>query len=345
MVGTPVAYGLETFKDRSRQQDEVLASLTDDRTRMVTIVGRRGIGKSALAARIVTRIEGGDVPWLIANISSRTSGLSLERIYLDCARLLGGAAEEELLSAWTGSRAVMDKVTTLFDAFTERRCLLVLDNVEDRLTDVGEPADGDLRDFFEVLFRARHLVRLLVTTQVPIALPPAVRRYEARIFLDDGLPPSDGVALLRELDRDGEAGLHLMSDLDLEQAVRRVHGVPRAIELVFGALVQDYLTLPTLEDLLDTYAVRGDMVANLAQDGFRRLGHEARLVLDVLAVFGRPSTAEAVTSVLRPIARDLDVAAALAELAARGRMVTVHRASRTFRLHPMDVDLVFSELG
>ncbi|MEV6825157.1 tetratricopeptide repeat protein [Amycolatopsis sp. NPDC051102] len=345
VVGTPVAYGLETFKDRTLQQEKVLRALTDGRTRLVTIVGRRGIGKSALAARIVARIEDDRAPWMIANISSRTSGLSLERIFLDCARLLGGEAEENLLSAWTGSRAVVDKVAELLDAFTGHRCLLVLDNLEDRLTDVGEPLDGDLRDFFEALFRTRHLVQVLVTTQVPIALPPAVRRYETRIYLDDGLPPGDGVALLRELDRDGEAGLERMSDAELATAVSRLHGVPRAIELAFGALVEDYLTLPTLQRLLDTYATRGDMVKNLAQEGVRRLDDETRLVLDVLAVFGRPTPVEAVASVLRPIAPDLDVAAALARLAARGRMVTVDRVNHCFRLHPLDADLVFSELS
>ncbi|TCO57948.1 tetratricopeptide repeat protein [Actinocrispum wychmicini] len=343
VVGVPVAYGLETFRDRTREQNDVLRDLADAHTRVVTIVGRRGIGKSALAARVANSVQTVQ-RWRIVNVSSRTNGLSVERIYLDCARSVGGEAEQELLSVWTSGKTMVDKLMELLSVFAETPCLLVLDNLEDRLTDTGEPVDDELRDFLDVRFRVHHRLRALVTTQVPIALAPAMRRYESRLYLDDGLPSTDGVALLRELDRDGEAGLHRIPDEELARAVRRVHGVPRAIELVFGALVEDYLTLPTLDEVLVDYPAREDMVANLAQDRFRRLDYEARMVLDVLAVFGRPVPAAAVAWVVGPMAPDLDVTVTLAKLAARGRMVTVDRTTRTFALHPMDSDLIRSEL-
>jgi tetratricopeptide (TPR) repeat protein len=234
----------------------------------------------------------------------------------------------------------MEKVTELLQTLGGGSYLILLDNFDDQLTDSGRIREPGLEAFFEALFRVRHMAKVLVTSQIPVALPSELRRYEARFDLDAGLPVKDGVDLLRELDRDGEAGVRDADEDDLARAVHRVHGLPRALELVVGALMEDYLTLPSLDDVLNTFATRGDVVANLAQDRYQRLDAECRLVLDVLAVFGRPVRREAVEWVLEPLATDLDVRATLARLAARGRMVTVHRGSRTFAVHPMDADFI-----
>ncbi|MGK5543200.1 tetratricopeptide repeat protein [Streptomyces sp. URMC 127] len=349
VIGMPVAYGLETFKDRTHERADVMARLTDPRARLVAIIGRRGIGKSALAAKVAEQLassgSGTGQAWRgIVNVSSRTSGISLERIFHDCARLLGQAQLEELLEVWTSQRATADKVAQLFAALSGGPYLILLDNFEDRLDDRGELCDQELTAFFDAFFRTRHGARILMTTQVPVALPPELRRYQSRLYLDQGLPVPDAVELLRELDADGETDIVRASRQDLERAVRRVYGVPRALELIAGALSEDYLTLPTLDEVLETFVERGDVIAYLAQDRFQRLDAESRLVLEVLAAFGRPASRDAVSWVLGPLAPDVDVPAALARLASHGRMVTVDRARRMFALHPMDADFIYGEL-
>ncbi|MFI1176692.1 tetratricopeptide repeat protein [Streptomyces melanogenes] len=345
----PVAYGLETFKDRSHERAEVTARLTDPRTRLVAIIGRRGIGKSALAAKVAEQLardrRGHGRAWAgIVNVSSRTSGISLERIFHDCARLSVPEMQEVLLEVWTSQRSTPDKLAQLFAALSRGPYLILLDNFEDRLDDRGQLCGQELTEFFDAFFRTQHEARILMTTQVPLALPPELRRYQARLYLDQGLPVPDAVELLRELDADGETDIVRASRQDLESAVRRVYGVPRALELIAGALSEDYLTLPTLDEVLDTFVERGDVIAYLAQDRFQRLDAESRLVLEVLAAFGRPASRDAVSWVLGPLAPDVDVPAALARLASHGRMVTVDRARRMFALHPMDADFIYGEL-
>jgi hypothetical protein len=80
--------------------------------------------------------------------------------------------------------------------------------------------------------------------------------------------------------------------------VRQVHGIPRALELVVAAMSDDYLTMPSLDEMLTSFARRGDIVAGLAQDRYHRLDAQARIVMDVLAVFRRPTTVDAIAWVL-----------------------------------------------
>ncbi|MEU8419480.1 AAA family ATPase [Micromonospora sp. NPDC048835] len=346
VVGVPVAYGLETFRNRVDELEHIVEALVRPDTRVVTVVGRRGIGKSALAAKAAERLmtaADGHRPGGIVNVSSRTSGISLERIFLDAAHLLGPAEEERLLQVWSSGRSAADKVLELFSALAPLRCLIVVDNLEDHLTDEGELTDEDLRLLLDLVFRAPRPPRLLITSQVPPALPAAVRRYEARLRLDQGLPTEEAVELLRDLDRSGTTALGHASGAELAEMVRKVYGIPRALELVFAAMSDDYLTMPSLGEMLTSFGSRGDIVAGLAQDRYHRLDERARIVLDVLAVFHRPASVEAVAWVLRPIAPAVDAAPALATLA-RTHMATLDRQSRTFVLHPLDADLAYAGL-
>lgn len=106
ILGIPVAYGLELFKDRARELEEIGGHLCDPAIRVVSITGRRGIGKSALAAKVMERLADGEWtvrrgvprPHGLLNLSTRTTGITLERIFFDCARLLGREEEARLLA-------------------------------------------------------------------------------------------------------------------------------------------------------------------------------------------------------------------------------------------------------
>ncbi|MFF3859440.1 tetratricopeptide repeat protein [Streptomyces sp. NPDC002209] len=351
VIGLPVAHGLELFKDRAEARDRIGRHLADPGIRMVTVTGRRGMGKSAVAAKVMELLERGEwpgharapLPAALVNLSTRTSGVSLERLYFDCARALGPAHEARLLEVWAAGRPVPDKIDELFAAMGDRLFVILVDNLEDRLSDDGRLDDEELDTFFDCLFRARGTPRLLVTSQLPLRLPPELRRFAAEVELSDGLPPAESVALLRELDLDGTLGVAQLSDEELLQAAVRVHGVPRALELLVGALADDTLMLPTLEDVLEDFTLRGDVVAGLAQDRYQRLGADSRSVLNVLAVLRTPAPREAVEWIAGGLDPALDVAAALSGLP-RMRMLSVDRGTRTYALHPMDADLAYGAL-
>jgi glycogen debranching enzyme GlgX len=176
---------------------------------MITVFGRRGIGKSALAAKAVEMVARGNTGFSgVVNLSTRTDGtLTIERIFFACAELASPGRRNELNILWASQRDPRDKLTELFTVLEEGRIVVVLDNIEDQLSDDGRPGSSDLGVFFDVIFRAEKAPRVLVTTQVPVVLDPAVLRMHARLELKEGLPVAECVELLRELDRNGEAGL------------------------------------------------------------------------------------------------------------------------------------------
>ncbi|MEV6653591.1 tetratricopeptide repeat-containing serine protease family protein [Streptomyces sp. NPDC051219] len=351
VIGLPVTHGLELFKNRSGVRDLIGRHLSDPAIRMVTVTGRRGIGKSAVAAKVMELLEQGEwpgqvqapVPSGLVNLSTRTSGISLERLYFDCAHLLGTEREARLLDVWATNRPAHDKIGELFAAMGDQLFIILLDNLEDLLEDDGRLDDEEFAMFLDCLFRARSTPRLLVTSQIPPRLAPELRRFAAEVEVSEGLPPTESVALLRELDQDGSLGVAQLSEEQLLQATVHVHGVPRALELLVGAMADDTLTLPTLQEVLENFTLRGDVVAGLAHDRYQRLGAESRAVLNVLAVLRTPVRREAIEWIVAGLDPGIDVASALSHLL-RVRMLSVDRASRTFALHPMDADLAYSAM-
>jgi hypothetical protein len=102
VVGAPVSHGLEAFKDRRAQLEQILRWLGDPATRMITVFGRRGIGKSALAAKAVERLARSDSGYSGAvNLSVCTGGaLTVERIFFACAELASPRRKNELGIVW-----------------------------------------------------------------------------------------------------------------------------------------------------------------------------------------------------------------------------------------------------
>lgn len=351
VVGIPVAHGIEMFRNRIRERDAIADHLGDPTIRMVTITGRRGIGKSALAAKVMDLLDRGEWPGTaqgpppsgLVNLSTRTSGISLERLYFDCARLLGPEREAHLRTVWDSSGTTQERLAELLAAMGERLIVILMDNLEDLLHDDGSIADEELAVFLDWLFRARTTPRLLVTSQVPVRLAPELRRFAAQVELSEGLSPVESAALLRELDRDGSLGVAELSDDELLHAAVRVHGVPRALELLVGAVADDTLLLPTLQDVLEDFTRRHDVVADLAQDRYRRLDEPARAVLGVLAALRTPVEQGVVEEIMAGLDPDLPVAPMLTFLV-RVYLVSVDRASRTVALHPMDADLAYAQM-
>uniref|UniRef100_A0AAU2V3C6 Trypsin-like peptidase domain-containing protein n=1 Tax=Streptomyces sp. NBC_00003 TaxID=2903608 RepID=A0AAU2V3C6_9ACTN len=351
VVGVPVAYGIELFKNRAAERDAIARHLSDPAIRMVTITGPRGIGKSALAAKVMDLLDRGTWPGTVqgplpsglVNLSTRTSGISLERLYFDCARLLGPERLAELREVWAAGGTAQGRLAELRAAMGERLIVILMDNLEDLLDDDGSVADEELAVILDWLFRARATPRLLVTSQVPVRLAPELRRFAAHVEISEGLGSAEAAALLRELDRDGSLGIAGLSDDELLNAAVHVHGVPRALELLVGALADDTALLPSLQDVLKDFTRRHDVVADLAQDRYKRLDERAHAVLGVLAALRTPVEQGALEEILAGLDQDLATAPVLTSLV-RMHLVSVDRAHRTFALHPLDAEIAYGRM-
>lgn len=343
------------FKDRLREIQALCDHLADASVRLVSVVGRGGMGKTALVSKVLADLERGVKPseglepsegWQVDGIlylSARSTGLGLERIYADVGRMLGEPAASRLAARWADrDTPLAAKVEYLLEAMRDGLYLILLDNLEDALTEEGDITEEGLRLFIERCLTQPDGVRLIATSREEARLPVAGLHRARRIFLREGLPDEDAVALLRDLDPQGTLGLRDAPEDDLRRAAQLTGGIPRALEILAGILHRDpAASLPQL--LADERLFSEEVEAQLVAEGYRRLGEDERRIIEALAVFDRPVDETAIAYLLYPWFPGLEVRTGLRRLVS-GYFVSASRITGEYSLHPLDREYAYHQL-
>ncbi|MGE3179823.1 MAG: TIR domain-containing protein, partial [Vicinamibacterales bacterium] len=354
----PTALG-DTFYDRVDQQDAIRAALLDPRSRMVTVLGRGGMGKTALACCVLSTLEqtathkalgDGGLVGVAYLQHTPTQPITLDRALLYIARVLPDEAAEKAERVF-GNRDLStdDRVDRFLELMPDGLVIALFDNFEDLLDERGRIRDADLNLFVRRVLTGQGALRLLVTARAAINLPAVELRGERQVTLRDGLPDADAMALLRELDPNDEIGLAGAADADLLALVQRTYGIPRALELVANMLKGDDDTglLQGLDEVANEFWSRETVVENLVEENYRRLRPEARRVAEALALFSRPVPQVAVDFLLQPHVPGLRLAEVLQPLV-NARLVSVERGRdgqpARLGLHRIDRDFLYQRL-
>ncbi|WP_306232886.1 ATP-binding protein [Agrococcus beijingensis] len=223
MAGTARRHGnlpaeVSSFIGRRRQLQEIKSSLAT--SRLVTLVGPGGVGKTRLAVRAAADLERAvaDGAWLVELGALTNPSLVPEAVMSSV-----GLRDES--GQWPLSR--------LIDHLADRALLLVLDNCEHLIDACAVLADALLRESpnLRILATSRRPLGIQgerIVKVGPLALPgPDALEHPERVA------QSEAVALLSE--RAAAAG----ADLDLHgpdaqaavDLVRHLDGIPLAIEL------------------------------------------------------------------------------------------------------------------
>ena len=342
-----------TFRDRLQETQSLCSHLIDSHVRLVSVVGRSGMGKTALVSRVMADLERGQVPSLTAEsefpmdgiiyLSARSTGLGLERIYTDVGRMLGEPAATDLAFQWKKPEITLpEKVEHLLETMQNGRYLILLDNLEDELTEDGAIRDEGLRVFVERCLLQDSGMRLIVTSREHVKLAAAALHRSRTISLLEGLPENEAIALLRDLDPQGALGLRGAPDTVLRRAAQLTQGIPRALEILAGILYNDP-TASLSELLADERGFREHVVNELVAVGYRSLGKDEQRVLEALAVFDRPMQETAIAYLLHPWFPDLDTHRSLRRLM-QGYFVNMNKGSGEFDLHPLDREYAYHQI-
>lgn len=344
---------VENFKDRLREIQDLCKHLADATVRLVSVVGRGEMGKTALACRVLADLECGRFPIPgteearevdgILYLTARSTGLGLERIYTDVGRMLGEPATDKLTKFWADKGASLAaKVEYLLETMREGFYTILLDNLEEALAEDGAIAEEGLRLFVERCVTQPGGVRLIATSREEAKIAEAALRCARCIPLREGLPEEDAISLLKDLDPQGTLGLRNASEETLRLAAQETQGIPRALEILAGILQED--PAASLGKLLADEELFGEQVMErLVEEGYKRLGEGERRVMEALAVFDRPVGETAVAYLLHPWFPGLDVRACLRRLAS-GYFASASRITGEYSLHPLDREHAYRHL-
>ena len=219
------------------------------RTAGVVLTGIGGVGKSAVAGRVMQRLlEDG---WAVA---VHTGRLMLAPMAAQVGRELAGVQGHDTrghaLAAALQQSGVPDeeRLPLLLQTLRECRVLLVLDDFEQNLTTGGERFhDPDTRDLLRALAESAHAGRLLLTCRHPV---PGV----ASLLTEQTVGPLSAAEvrkLVLRLD-----GLHALAASELTTALKLIGGHPRMLELLDALLRRGQGRLKHVSTRLDALAER-----------------------------------------------------------------------------------------
>ncbi|MFA7059547.1 MAG: tetratricopeptide repeat protein [Pedobacter sp.] len=345
-INPPPTLAPNYFQDRLVESGLVGAFLADESKRLMTVVGRAGVGKTAMVCRVLKALEGGQLPddggpfaidGIVYLSAAGTRRITLANIFADLSRLLDEESAKQLETVWKDARSGVDvKLSALLEKFPSGRHVLLLDNFEDLIT----PENHNIRDseldeaLRAMLTLPHHGVKVIITTRIaPHDLALLQPGRQTRLELDKGLDSPYAENILRQMDADGTVGLKGASDELLGEARRRTLGFPRALEALFAILSADRFS--TIEELLsDTQRLLpANVVESLVGEAFNRLDTGSEKVMQALAVYARPVTPVAVDYLLQPFMPGIDSAPVLNRLT---NMHFVRKESGRYHLHPID---------
>nr|WP_320193164.1 tetratricopeptide repeat protein [uncultured Desulfobacter sp.] len=351
-INPPPGVAPTYFQNRYYETQLLGQFLENDVEGLFTVVGRAGIGKTAMVCRLLKYLQAGHLPpkenaqdshnafhvdGIVYLSESGSKKLSFPNIFNDLCRLLPDETAKELENVYRDTGlGTSQKMTRLLRAFPRGRYILLLDNFEDKIDiQTLNINDEEINDALNtVLTSEHHGLKIVITTRIaPKELALVEPSKQRRMDLDQGLESPYAENILKKMDTDGNLGLNNAPVELLDKARRRTSGYPRALEALFAILSADRDT--TLDEILsDAKSLLPEhVVEKMVGEAYSRLDPDARMVMQALAVYGRPVPGVAVNYMLQPFLAGADGTRILNRLY---NMHFIRKEEMKYFLHPVD---------
>jgi len=359
-VNPPPSVAPTWFRDRQVETGLLARYVTDPGIRMVTVVGRGGIGKTAMVCRLLKGLEVGRMPDVKGRLAKIKAGgivylsrnglhrVEYPTLVADLLRLVPADAAQRLHRLYQDQRCTPQQMMlALLEAFPAGEPVVVLlDNLESVMDAERETlTEQALHEALSAVLTApAHAVTVIITTRVmPTELLKVEPSGQRQLRLEQGLGHPDAETVLRALDEDGHLGLRGAPEELLDGLRRHTRGFPRALEAVKAILENGNGTI-TPDDLLDrTRHLPEDRVVQvLVGEAYDLLDAPAQQVMQALSVYPAPVSAVGVDFLLQPVNPTIDSAPILTRLV---RRQLVRFQDRHYYLHPVDRDYARSQLS
>ncbi len=277
------ALAVPSFYDREREVAQLTAWVTQERCRVVSVLGLGGIGKSALAVSLMHQVA---PHFEVVVFRSLRDAPECSALLEDCLQVL---APQPLREAPT---SLERRLGLLLDYLRTERVLLVLDNLE-VLLEEGE-GTGRMRAGYEDY--GRLLRQVAQTAHQSCLLLTSREKPRELVALEGSRTP---VRSLRLAGLDAVAGSQLLAEKDVagttpERArlIEAYAGNPLALKIVAETIVE--LFGGEIAPFLEQGEVVFGSVRQLLDEQFARLSADEQTVLLWLAILREPVSIEEV---------------------------------------------------
>lgn len=308
------------FQDRAEPADQLRRFLQSGTQRLALVFGRSGIGKTALACKVLSDLlqprRGSGAPPAVVPLDAAAAAAPAARMLATLGALLP-PGPSAALAQWPD---MAQRTTRLLEGLAGRPVVVLVDGADVRAGDAGRYtlADAALHDVLVALLSAPdHAVKVIVTSQaLPSDLLDTAPARQVTVPLERGLPLPDAERYLHALDGAGDLGLRGAGPELMTRIVALTDGMPQPLQRLVARLRADRLA--TVASVLDAQQRQPD----LGREVFDALEPDEAKVLQIVAAFVRPLPPGAVDFVAARVGGIADPAGALARL---GNLLLVAR--------------------
>ena len=344
--GLRISPNVEHWRDRDKLRDDLRRLLLAGKHRVICVVGRRGIGKSAVVAKVLLEFEEDDpareplddLSPLVYLSSRRSTDLTLPAVYQAVAAVWGEDGAH-LAEQW--QKRKVDALPEMWQKLRNRRPVLVLDNLDD----LQDPStrmleDPELVALLESACLTPASPTVVTTSQRPPHLPNDLAQLIHVLEIPDGLTGADAVAIIRSGAPRGANQLASIDDGELARLAERVEGRPRGLQKL-GLLLDQRPRLR--RRLLESESPPDEIVDELVSTSYAVLPDDERLVVQLLALARAPLPEAVVADLLGGLLDHDATLDAIDALVDAGEVKSDPR-EELLELHPLDADHVRGEL-
>lgn len=346
----------DVFFDRASAIAWIRKTLVNQDTRLVAIIGRDGYGKTALVGQALSDAEHGmmsledvDLPVVgVAYFHPGVPGMTLAQICSDLGKLLGENYVSSLMDIANSEQPPDTKahrlLIELVNACEDRgNIFIVMDGLEkvlDRDGNFKEPYK-EIGHWLERCLKNDSPVKLIVTSGRDWSMSGIASAFVKQLYLNEGLPDSDAMALLRKLAVKDFGQTEAEMDL-LRKIVGLTQGVPYAVERVGGLLKQ---RKPRQWRALAEDAARFDkeITSALSEYVYGQQQPVEQRIMEVLATFRSPVPEPAIDYVLQGQV-DSEVIESTLNSLEDGYFVGYHDEHESWWIHDLDRRAILAKL-
>ena len=307
------------FQDRDTETMILYDFLRDDAKRIATIIGRSGIGKTAIVCKLIQSFQvinyhntykPSGLFGVICLSETYPNNLSMNIIFDGFISTIPELKNQKIDEYFKKEEIMTETKINKLLTIVNKKCLLFFDDFEKKISyENYEIVDSEIDLFLKTLLSSRHhCIKVIITSRImPNELIYIHPERQVKINLELGLPSPYAENVLRELDKYNQIGLKTAPIEQLTNIQKLTEGHPKSLEYVYAILNEN--SQMNITDIFGNSECNlpQRIVEVLAGEAFCGLDEYSQFMMQVLAIYERPVSIDAIKFIMNKYVSEINV--------------------------------------